>query len=1196
MAQGKKQEESEDLMLDARNFVDSYKKEIGKSIKEGKKVIFIDFKELASFSHQLAEAIVNHPGDNIQILEGAVEESGLVDNPTVRLTNLSETYTEKIRNLRANHLNKLIQVEGIVRQASEVRPQVVNAKFECPSCGTIISVLQVKKKFKKPNRCSCGRKGNFKLLNKDMVDAQRLVVEETPEALVGGEQPRRVNVFLKRDLTEPKMEKKTTPGSKIKLIGVLKEIPITSRTGKKLTRSDIALEANNVIALEETFEELNINEEDERQIKELAASPNILDRFIQSVAPSIYGYEEIKKALTLQMFGGVRKNRTDGSNTRGDIHILLVGDPGVAKSVSLKYVSQVAPKGRYLSGKSATGAGITATVVRDEYLKGWSLEAGAMVLSNKGVVCIDELEKMGEEDRSTMHEALEQQSYHPDTEITLSNGKTKKISSIVDGRMKNRKDEIIRGNDCEMLPVEDLKVQTTDFEKIERTKVDRISRHTAPDYFIEIEYKNGRKIRVTPEHPIFIYKDGITTKRADEIKGQELSLAPKKYNLEEEKVKLETIESKKIDIPSNLDKELARLLGYIVTEGHTYRNHKNRYAEIGISNSDSKIIEDVERLFQMFNIEVNKNVREKEDTEKATKNLATVRCSSIPLYKFLKKNFEEVTRKSPKKRVPSPIKRASNRIQKEFLYSAFKGDGFIDSERFGFSTSSYNLAKDYQDLLLQNNIWNYIAEEKRKEKKYYKVVISGRESMGRFISKIAKKDKRKIGLNSLFQRSKQKRNDRDIVPPAVVRKIDKLLKDYCLDDGYFYKSIKNNRNAHRETVRRYVEKIEKVLDKDKTKNKTREKRKTFNIHVKDIASSMNVSPSTIYNIENSNPHHPKTKLLHKTINKKIGEKVKRTEKELEKIKKIINSDIRFIPIKKVRKVKNKDKKWVYDLTVEPNRNFISEGLILHNTVTISKANVQATLQAQTSVLAAANPKLGRFDPYKTVANQIDLPSTLINRFDVIFILKDNPEKAKDKAIANHVLREHQKGDQNKPPIERDLLRKYVAYARQSVFPEITDEVREKIKDFYVNLRNSPSGSEDPNSSVPISARQLEGLIRLSEAHARVRLSDKVEEKDAKEAIDLMKYYLMQVGYDYETKSFDIDRVATGVSTSERGRIRKVKNTLSKLESRLGKLIPIEELKEELEGEVEEDKIDEALQKLSMSGDIFHPKKGHVQRM
>jgi len=406
----KKKPKSEELIIEAKNFFNFNKDDLGESIRKRTNVIYLDFMKLTEFSNKLSDEIITNPEETLSIIELAVEELGLVKNARVRLKNLSESHGLKIRSIRSKHLNELVILEGIIRQASDVRPQVVNAKFECPSCGTVISVLQIEKKFREPTRCSCGRRGGFRLISKDMVDTQRLVIEESPESLSGGEQPKRMNIFVKEDLVEPKMEDKTTPGAKIKVIGILKEVPVPLSTGGLSTRFELAVEANNIIPMEETFEELDINDEDERQIHELSEDPKIFENLAKSIVPSVWGYEEIKKALVLQLFGGVRKQMSDGSKSRGDIHILLIGDPGVAKSVTLVFMSNISPKGRYVVGKSASGAGLTATVVRDEYLKGWSLEAGAMVLANKGLVCIDELEKMDPQDRSAMHEAMEQQT------------------------------------------------------------------------------------------------------------------------------------------------------------------------------------------------------------------------------------------------------------------------------------------------------------------------------------------------------------------------------------------------------------------------------------------------------------------------------------------------------------------------------------------------------------------------------------------------------------------------------------------------------------------------------------------------------------------------------------------------------------------------------------------------------------------
>jgi len=360
----------EELITEAKEFFETYKQEIGKFAKESRKSVFISFQDISSFSHDLAERLIFQPEETIAILETALEETGLLSNVHVRLIEMPKSQEIKIREIRSKHIGQLIAVEGIVRQASDVRPQVINAKFECPSCGTIIAVLQIDQHFTEPHRCNCGRKGAFKLLTKDMVDAQRTVIEESPDFLTGGEQPRRISIFLKEDLVEPHMEEKTTPGARVLVIGVLKEIPVPLRTGAISTRFDLAIEANNVIPLEETFEDLSISEEDERQIHELAADPKLYYKLRESISPSVFGYDEIKDALVLQLFGGIKRLRSDKNFSRGDIHVFLIGDPGVAKSVILKFISRIAPRGRYISGRSVTAAGLTATVVKDEFLKG----------------------------------------------------------------------------------------------------------------------------------------------------------------------------------------------------------------------------------------------------------------------------------------------------------------------------------------------------------------------------------------------------------------------------------------------------------------------------------------------------------------------------------------------------------------------------------------------------------------------------------------------------------------------------------------------------------------------------------------------------------------------------------------------------------------------------------------------------------
>ena len=395
----------------AEFFRDYYYKELVSSATEGRKAIYVDFSVLERFDPELADYLLDYPEETLKAAEESITQIDLPGSPKfkVRITNPPESRQIRIRNIRSEHIGKMIAVDGIVKRASEIRPEVYEVVFECPQCGNRISVIQTERFIRAPAVCSCGNKRGFRNVGEKLYDARWISIEE-PFEITSGERPSEIMVFLKEDLTSPRMQNMTDPGNRIKIFGILKKIERRVR-GSRSRQLEIYIDANSVESVEVEWEELEITPEDEKKIIELSRDPQIYEKLVASIAPSLYGLEEIKEAIVLQLFGGVPHIQKDKSRVRGDIHILLVGDPSTAKSALMKVVAGLIPRGRYVSGKGVTMAGLTASVVRDEeFLGGWVLEAGALVLCNKSLLCIDEFEKIDKVDQVALHEAMESQT------------------------------------------------------------------------------------------------------------------------------------------------------------------------------------------------------------------------------------------------------------------------------------------------------------------------------------------------------------------------------------------------------------------------------------------------------------------------------------------------------------------------------------------------------------------------------------------------------------------------------------------------------------------------------------------------------------------------------------------------------------------------------------------------------------------
>ena len=336
------------------------------------------------------------------------------DQTRVRVVNYP--VQRSLRQINAEVIGKMTSVMGMVVRASEVKSLAREITFKCPDGHYTPVILQKGMSMTPPTKCSnpkCAHRAlEVKHDSSKFIDFQMLRLQELPEDLPPGQLPHYVDVTIKQDLVD-----NARPGDRIILTGVVRieQEPISgvtkSHSGVYLHRID----GNNIEFLggrgtgQRKSERESISPDEEKKIRSLARSPDIYERLIGSFAPHIQGHDLIKEAILLLVVGSTQRVMGDGSKIRGDINVFLVGDPGTAKSEMLKFCARVAPRGMYTSGRGSTAAGLTAAVVRDK-TGIMMLEAGAVVLGDQGLVCIDEFDKMKPEDRSALHEVMEQQS------------------------------------------------------------------------------------------------------------------------------------------------------------------------------------------------------------------------------------------------------------------------------------------------------------------------------------------------------------------------------------------------------------------------------------------------------------------------------------------------------------------------------------------------------------------------------------------------------------------------------------------------------------------------------------------------------------------------------------------------------------------------------------------------------------------
>lgn len=394
-----------------------FREKIRYMVEANHQSLVVDYNLLYQSEEVLAYFLVEAPLEMLNIFDEAAKDyvyslyphyHKIAKEIHVRISDLP--LIEELRSLRQLHLNQLVRTNGVITSSTSVLPQLSMIKYNCLKCNFLLGPFyQSLEKEVKPQTCpECQSAGPFELNMEQTIysNYQRITIQESPGKVPAGRLPRSKDAILMGDLCDS-----CKPGDEIDITGIY----YNNYDGSLNTQNGFpvfatVLQANFISKKEDKLSFHTLSDEDVKAIVELSKDEKIATRIFASIAPSIYGHEDIKRAIAMSLFGGEAKNPGGKHKLRGDINVLLCGDPGTAKSQFLKYVEKTAHRAVYTTGQGASAVGLTAYVQKSPITREWTLEAGALVLADKGCCIIDEFDKMNDQDRTSIHEAMEQQS------------------------------------------------------------------------------------------------------------------------------------------------------------------------------------------------------------------------------------------------------------------------------------------------------------------------------------------------------------------------------------------------------------------------------------------------------------------------------------------------------------------------------------------------------------------------------------------------------------------------------------------------------------------------------------------------------------------------------------------------------------------------------------------------------------------
>jgi len=1019
-----------------------YRRRLVQMAISGSQSLVVDFDDLIEFDAALTREIVEKPDEYLEYLNRSAWAQMKIEDPEyaeqvkklfVRFRRLPEKLS--LRKMGSEHLEKFIMIDGIIVRATPVKPMLVRAAFQCRRCNAITYVDQVGEVMRGPGICIHCRGKAFDFVEKQSIfmNSQEIRLQEKPEDLPPGQLPRAMDSKLIEDLVDI-----ARPGDRVAITGVVRaQQEFVGRRGR-LRTFDLYMDANYVDVSGKEAEAVEITTEEERRIKELARDPWIHRKLIMSLAPSIYGYDDMKEAILYLLFGGIPKQLPDGVTIRGDINILLVGDPGC--------------------------------LVADE-------------------------------------------------RVVLGNGAIVRIGDIGHYHMQPLNIQVLTGQGGAK------RAYATRYHIYRKQPI------------LEIITETSKSIKGTYNHPLLAVRkvNGKLLRewrRLDELRVGDRVAVVTGFPCTIESYLSTGFEPQKRrfgprfrgKLPDRMTAELAAFCGYMVGDGWVQRYRLGFTVAEQERDILPRLLLLARRLFAI--------------SPKVSRRKGAARTTTLYEVCLSREDIASNLAFLRDKRVPDLIMRSGNRVASHFLRWLFEADGSVyekgrGSRAVSLKAKDVELLRDVQILLLRFGIHSRIIGNN--------LLIRRGQDILKFQKKIgfASKKKRSI-LRKLasaaqsFRRAHGQRSER--IVKIVAHEPTDVYDIEVPGDHRFVANGIISHNTAKSQLLQYVARI---------------------------------APRGLYT---SGRGSTAAGLTAAVLREKTGGMVLEAGA-------LVLADKGVASIDEIDKMKPDDRVAIHEAMEQ-------------QTVSVAKGGIVATLNARASVLAAGNPALGRYDPYRNISENITLPVTILSRFDLIFVMRDVPEAELDSRMSEHILALHKmKTTPEEAPLLPEILRKYISYAKR-IDPVLSDDAIKELREFYLRMRSISGSAESP---VAITPRQLEALIRLTEARARSFLRDKVTVEDARAIIRLVTVSLQDVGIDTSTGKMDIDVIMTGKPKSLRDRMQIIISTVAEMEKDTG-FVEEASLYEALkEKGVDEERARAAVSQLIREGVLYAPKPGQVKR-